>query len=200
VAGIRADLKKVIDVATPTTKLILGMLAQDMTQVQIAAELGLTVKAVNRRLAHFRERPPRERTQARQLEEADPVERDPPLEPEGCGVKIPNLTSGLGFTGLANIVAGVIGMPGWAILTVALLSIVCATLVKLAEIFIPHESHDKVLCWDKILTYRERRHTSVPAKKRRPPRAVGATASQDANVIDLPRSGTTSERTPARSP
>jgi hypothetical protein len=56
VAGIRADLKKVIDVATPTTKLVLAMLAQDMTQVQIAAELGLTVKAVNRRLAHFRER------------------------------------------------------------------------------------------------------------------------------------------------
>jgi hypothetical protein len=55
-AGLRADLKKVIDVATPTTKLILGMLAQDMTQVQIADELGLTVKAVNRRLAHFRER------------------------------------------------------------------------------------------------------------------------------------------------
>lgn len=56
VAGIRADLKKLIDVATPTTKLILGLLAQDMTQVQIADELGLTVRAVNRRLAHFRER------------------------------------------------------------------------------------------------------------------------------------------------
>ena len=56
VAGIRADLKQLIDVATPTTKLILGLLAQDMTQVRIAAELGLTVKAVNSRLAHFRER------------------------------------------------------------------------------------------------------------------------------------------------
>jgi hypothetical protein len=56
VAGIRVDLKRLIDVATPTTKLILGLLAQDMTQVRIADELGLTVKAVNRRLAHFRER------------------------------------------------------------------------------------------------------------------------------------------------
>ncbi|MGW0215012.1 winged helix-turn-helix domain-containing protein [Micromonospora chokoriensis] len=56
VAGIRADLKQLIDVAAPTTKLILGLLAQDMTQVQIASELGLSVKAVNRRLAHFRQR------------------------------------------------------------------------------------------------------------------------------------------------
>jgi Winged helix-turn-helix DNA-binding len=56
VAGIRADLKKLIDVATPTTKLILGLLAQDLTQVQIADELNLSVKAVNRRLAHFRKR------------------------------------------------------------------------------------------------------------------------------------------------
>jgi hypothetical protein len=56
VVGVRVDLQRVIDVATPTTKLILGMLLNDMTQVQIAAELGLTVKAVNRRLAHFRQR------------------------------------------------------------------------------------------------------------------------------------------------
>ncbi len=40
----------------PTTKLILGLLAQDLTQVQIADELNLSVKAVNRRLAHFRKR------------------------------------------------------------------------------------------------------------------------------------------------
>ncbi|MEU7935233.1 hypothetical protein [Micromonospora echinofusca] len=56
IAGIRVDLQKIIDLATPTTKLILGMLVHDMTQVQIAAELGLTVRAVNRRLAHFRQR------------------------------------------------------------------------------------------------------------------------------------------------
>jgi FixJ family two-component response regulator len=56
VAGIRADLKQLIDVATPTTKLILGLLAQDLTQVQIADELRLSVKAVNSRLAHFRKR------------------------------------------------------------------------------------------------------------------------------------------------
>ncbi|GIF08908.1 helix-turn-helix domain-containing protein [Actinoplanes siamensis] len=55
-AGIRVDLKRLIDVATPTTKAILGLLAQDMSQVQIAAELGLTVKSVNSRLAHFRAR------------------------------------------------------------------------------------------------------------------------------------------------
>ncbi|SNY72838.1 hypothetical protein [Paractinoplanes atraurantiacus] len=56
VAGIRVDLKRLINVATPTTKLILGLLAQDLTQVQIADELGLSVKAVNSRLAHFRKR------------------------------------------------------------------------------------------------------------------------------------------------
>ncbi|MFG3423380.1 hypothetical protein [Micromonospora sp. NPDC048063] len=56
IAGIRVDLQKIVDLATPTTKLILGMLAHDMTQVQIADELGLTVRAVNRRLAHFRQR------------------------------------------------------------------------------------------------------------------------------------------------
>jgi hypothetical protein len=56
VAGIRVDLKRLIDVTTPTTKLILGLLAQDLTQVQIADKLNLSVKAVNRRLAHFRKR------------------------------------------------------------------------------------------------------------------------------------------------
>jgi hypothetical protein len=56
VAVIRADLKKLIDAATPTTKLILGLLAEDLTQVQIADELNLSVKAVNSRLAHFRKR------------------------------------------------------------------------------------------------------------------------------------------------
>ncbi|MFC4066719.1 hypothetical protein [Actinoplanes subglobosus] len=52
----RVDLARIIEAATPTTKLILGMLAEGMTQVQIAAELRVTVKAVERRLANFRKR------------------------------------------------------------------------------------------------------------------------------------------------
>lgn len=52
----RVDLARLVDVATPTTKLILGMIAQGMTQAQIAAELRVTTKSVERRMANFRKR------------------------------------------------------------------------------------------------------------------------------------------------
>ncbi|MFG3423381.1 hypothetical protein [Micromonospora sp. NPDC048063] len=115
-------------------------------------------------------------------------------------MKVSTLAGGLGFTGLANIMAGAIGAPWWALLTVTVLGIICTTVIGLAQVLMPHESHDKVLLWNGFWEYRERRRTSVTAKKRRAHRAVGATARKEANVIDLPRSGTTSERTPARSP
>jgi hypothetical protein len=112
-------------------------------------------------------------------------------------VKLSTLAGGLGITTLANIMAGAIGAPWWALLTVTLVGIFCTTFIGALQVVMPDESHDKVLLWDKFLTHRERRRTSVPAKKRR---AAGATARQEAHVIDLPRSGTTSQRTPARSP
>ena len=66
---VRVDLQRVIDTAQLTTELIrvlfqrvreprpdLGMLADGMTQMEIAAELRLTVKSVERCLAHIRDR------------------------------------------------------------------------------------------------------------------------------------------------
>ncbi|MEU7935232.1 hypothetical protein [Micromonospora echinofusca] len=115
-------------------------------------------------------------------------------------MKVSTLAGGLGFTGLANIMAGAIGAPWWSLLTVTVLGIICTTAIGLAQVLMPHESHDKVLLWNRFWEYRERRRTSVATEKRRARRAVGATTKQGNNVIDLPRSGTTSEQTPARSP
>ncbi|RAO42620.1 hypothetical protein GAR06_05146 [Micromonospora saelicesensis] len=55
-AVLRVDLQRVINTAQPMTKLILGMIAAGKTQIQIAAELNLTVKAVESRLSSFRKR------------------------------------------------------------------------------------------------------------------------------------------------
>ncbi|NYH42065.1 hypothetical protein HNR22_001792 [Micromonospora jinlongensis] len=55
-AVLRVDLQRMINTAQPMTKLILGMIAAGKTQIQIAAELNLTVKAVEGRLSSFRKR------------------------------------------------------------------------------------------------------------------------------------------------
>jgi DNA-directed RNA polymerase specialized sigma24 family protein len=52
----RSDLQALIDRAQPTTKLILGLLMEGHTQAEIAAELGLTVRAVEGRIYRFRAR------------------------------------------------------------------------------------------------------------------------------------------------
>jgi DNA-directed RNA polymerase specialized sigma24 family protein len=55
-AVLRDELKALIDLAKPDTKTILGLLMQGMTQAQVAAELGLTPKKIERRLWRFRQR------------------------------------------------------------------------------------------------------------------------------------------------
>lgn len=55
-AILRRDLKKLVDQAQPDTKVILGLLLQEKTQAQIAAELGLTVRAVEGRIYRWRKR------------------------------------------------------------------------------------------------------------------------------------------------
>jgi hypothetical protein len=72
--------------------------------------------------------------------------------------------------------------------------------IGLAQVLMPHESHDKVLLWNRFWEHRERHRTSVAAEKRRARRSVGATARKEVDVIDLSRSGATSERTAAQSP
>jgi DNA-directed RNA polymerase specialized sigma24 family protein len=52
----RSDLQSLIDNAQPTTKLILGLLMEGLTQAEIATELGLTVRAVEGRIYRFRDR------------------------------------------------------------------------------------------------------------------------------------------------
>jgi uncharacterized membrane protein len=114
-------------------------------------------------------------------------------------VKLSTLAGGLGITALTNIMGNAIGAPWQALLAVTLVAIVCTTFIGTLQVLMPDESHDKVLLWNKFLTYRERR-TSGPVKKRSAQRAVSATTRQTTNVIGLPRSDTTSQRTPARSP
>ncbi|WP_344501140.1 hypothetical protein [Dactylosporangium maewongense] len=52
----RSDLRAMIDMAQPTTKVILGLIMQGKSQAQIAGELGLTLRAVEGRLYRFRQR------------------------------------------------------------------------------------------------------------------------------------------------
>ncbi len=55
-AILRRDLKKLVDHAQPDTKVILGLLMQEKTHAQIAAELGLTIRAVEGRIYRWRKR------------------------------------------------------------------------------------------------------------------------------------------------
>lgn len=56
IAADRDDLREMIDLAQPMTRIILGMIMEGLTHAQIAAELGLTVKAVEGRIYRLRQR------------------------------------------------------------------------------------------------------------------------------------------------
>jgi hypothetical protein len=56
VAADRDDLRRMIDKAQPMTKVILGLLTESMSQIQIAAELRMTVRAVEGRMYRFRQK------------------------------------------------------------------------------------------------------------------------------------------------
>lgn len=52
----RDDLRAIVDLAQPTTRLILGMIMEGWSHAEIAAELELTVKAVEGRIYRLRQR------------------------------------------------------------------------------------------------------------------------------------------------
>jgi hypothetical protein len=169
------------------------MLALDMTQQQIADELGLSLKAVQRRLAHFRERA------------ANPVR--PPRAParpfvhEDGGMKASTLVGGSVLTSLVGGMFQLVGAPWGAVLVIVVLGLLCTFVLGLAQLAMPQESRDKVLLWEKVLLYRERRTTAAPATKTRPREAVADTPPKwDATTVALPHSAMSSENTPARSP
>lgn len=63
-AAQRIAVSELIKMAQPQTKVILGLIMQDLTFVQIAAVLGLTTGAVEQRMRRFRHRVARERRHA----------------------------------------------------------------------------------------------------------------------------------------
>ena len=75
-AADRDVLRRIVAVAQPTTKLILALLMQDLTQQQVADELGLTAISVERRMASLRRRARNQRRRAGL--EFDPDARQPP--------------------------------------------------------------------------------------------------------------------------
>lgn len=116
-------------------------------------------------------------------------------------MKAATVAGGLGFTAMAGIMANAIGAPWWGLLIVIILGIVCTTVVSLAQIFLPQESSDKVLLYDKIMKHRDRRRAGVPTEinQRHQPRDTPAAPGRPA-IGESRSTPSSTKRSAARSP
>ncbi|SNY72834.1 hypothetical protein [Paractinoplanes atraurantiacus] len=115
-------------------------------------------------------------------------------------MKAPTLVGGSVVTSVVGGISQLAGAPWGAVVTIAIIGLLCTLILGLVQTVIPQESHDKVEFWDKVFAYLERRRTAVPTKKTRPRRAILASPEHDAAVVAPPRSTPTSEQRPACSP
>ncbi|GAB3852594.1 hypothetical protein [Dactylosporangium cerinum] len=115
-------------------------------------------------------------------------------------MKAGTLVGGTVLTGLVGGLSQIAGVPWGAVVAVVVLGLLFTFMLGLAQVLVPQESHDKVLFWERVLTYWDRRRTTMSLQDR-PPLRLGNTATeQDMTVIPAPRSATSNESAPARSP